>query len=71
MIRKVTKYIIFNHSLIDILSKNYNIDTKNKDSLTIKNYMVNYGRVKEFKGCITTLYTDIKTFIEENENADE
>lgn len=71
MIRKVTKYIIFNHSLIDILSNNYNVDTKNKDCLTIKNYLVNYGRVKEFKGCITTLYTDIKTFIEKNENADE
>ena len=64
MIRKVTKYIVFNSSFLDILTADPTSDDR---EITVKNFFVNYGRVKSFKGDINALYKDIKTFIDDQE----
>ena len=67
MIRKICKYVIFKPTFLDILT-----DENNKDNflyqqdlhLDIKNYFVNYCRVKSYEGSLLNLYTEIKTFLD-------
>lgn len=66
VIRKITKYVIFKPTFIDILS-NENVRDESKE-LTIKNFFVNYGMVKSFDGKLKTLYSDIKNFLDSQNN---
>ena len=61
IIRKVTKYVVFRFTFLDLLSVD-NTNDQNKE-LTVKNFLVNYGIMKSYKGKMSSLYSDIKTFI--------
>jgi hypothetical protein len=63
IIRKVTKYVVFRFTFLDLMSKDFE-DDENKE-LNVKNFLVNYGTMKSYKGKMSTLYSDIKTFIHE------
>lgn len=64
IIRKVTKYVVFRFTFLDLLSNDIEQDA-NKE-LNVKNFLVNYGIMKSYKGKLSSLYSDIKTFINES-----
>ena len=61
IIRKITKYIIFKPTFLDLLSEEDEV-SENKQ-LDIKNFFVNYGRVKNYEGKLSVLYNQIKNFL--------
>ena len=63
MIRKICKYVIFKPTFLDILTEENKTKDKQELQLDIKNYFVNYGRVKSYEGTLLNLYIDIKTFL--------
>ena len=63
LIRKICKYVIFKPTFIDILSLEDSLKDRQHRELDIKNYFVNYGRVKSFEGKLTDLYNEIKNFL--------
>lgn len=64
VIRKICKYIIFKPTFLDILSQDNEEKTILQLQLDIKNYFVNYGRIKSYEGSVMELYKDIKKFLD-------
>ena len=59
--------LIFKPTFLDILTDDNNEDYKRDKQdlqLDIKNYFVNYGRVKSYEGSLLNLYTEIKKFLD-------
>ena len=69
MIRKICKYVIFKPTFLDILTEENNEKEKQELQLDIKNYFVNYGRVKSYEGSLKNLYIDIKNFLERTDKS--
>lgn len=65
IIRKITKYVIFKPSFIDLLSIDYEDKSKNENEVDIRNYLVNYCMVTSFEGKLSTLYSEVRSFISE------
>jgi serine/threonine protein kinase len=63
LIRKICKYVIFKPTFLDILSKETEEKSTQQLQLDIKNYFVNYGRVKTYEGSLMDLYNQIKTHL--------
>ena len=63
VIRKICKYVIFKPTFLDILSSENEENDYQHLQLDIKNYFVNYGRVKSYEGSLVDLYKDIKKFL--------
>ena len=66
IIRKISKYVIFKPSFIDLLSLDYEHKTKTQAELDIRNYLINYCMVDSYEGKLSTLYQNIKSFIGKN-----
>lgn len=66
IIRKISKYVIFKPTFIDLLSLDYEDKTKSQTELDIRNYLVNYCMVDSYEGKLSTLYKEIKSFISNN-----
>lgn len=65
IIRKITKYVIFKPTFIDLLSVDYEDKSKNEMEVDIRNYLVNYCMVTSFEGKLSTLYREVRSFIAE------
>lgn len=66
IIRKITKYVIFKPTFIDLLSLEYTPKSKNENEIELRNFFVNYCRVNKYEGKLSILYKDIKSFISSN-----
>ena len=64
VIRKISKYIIFKPTFLDILSQDKHDKDYQELQLDIKNYFVNYGRIKSYEGSLVDLYKDIRRFLQ-------